>query len=92
LKDSRYKAVKSLIETKKFDGLLDVFTIIPISVVKDDLKVNYNTLRRRINKTELLSVKDIMQLSELFEVQPEEVFKLSLLDYNKQRKVQKKKS
>ncbi len=91
MKDSRYKAIKSLIETKKIDGLHDVFTIIPISVVKDDLKVNYNTLRRRINKTELLSVKDIMQLSELFEVQPEEVFKLSLLDYYKQRKVPKKK-
>jgi hypothetical protein len=37
-------------------------------------------------------VKDIVQLSELFEVQPEEVFKLSLLDYNKQHKVPKKKS
>jgi hypothetical protein len=90
LKDQRYKAIKSLIQTGSINSLKDIFTIVPISVVKNDLKVNYNTLRRKIDNSELLTVKDIVSLAILFEVDAIEVFKLSLFDYQKSRKVIKK--
>ena len=60
--------------------------MIPITIVKMDLGVHYNTLRRRIDKSELLTLKDIMSLSELFEVDPIEIFKLSVTDYTKRKK------
>lgn len=91
MKDPRYKAVKSLIETKSIFGLRDVFQVMPITTIRIDMGVHYNTLRRRIDKSELLTLKDIVALAELFEVEPIEVFKLSLFDYNKQRKNIRKK-
>lgn len=69
---------------------MDVFTILPLSTVKEDMKVNYGTLRRRVNSGESLTVKDIITLAGLFEVDPIEVFKLSLNDINARTKVKKK--
>lgn len=92
MKDQRYKAIKSLIETKSIQSLKDIFTIIPITVVRNDLKVNYNTIRRRIDKPELLTLKDIILLADLFEVESFEVFKLAENDFKKQnRKPHRKK-
>lgn len=91
MKDPRYKAIKSLIETKSIQGLQNVFEVIPITIVKTDLGVHYNTLRRRVDKSELLTLKDIMSLAELFEVEAVEVFKLSVMDYNKRKKSSLKK-
>jgi len=80
LKDPRYKAIKSLIEGKSLGGLKDIFTILPYSVVKQDLKINYNTLRGRIINGNLLTMKNIIDLAILFDVDTEEIFRLSLND------------
>lgn len=80
LKDPRYKAIKSLIESKNIQGLKDIFTIVPLSVVKQDMKINYNTLRRRINNSGTLTTKDIMAMASLFDVDPIEIFRLVILD------------
>ena len=61
LKDQRYKAIKSLINSKGISGLKDVFTILPLSTVKQDMKINYNTLRRRVDSGNTLTVKDILE-------------------------------
>jgi hypothetical protein len=89
LKDPRYKAVKSLIESKALTSLKEVFTIIPLSVVKNGMKGNYNTLRSRVNKGDTLTVKDLVKMAALFEVDPTELFKLVLNDFtskNRQKK------
>lgn len=39
-KDSRYKAVKSLIETNSFKKLIDVFEIVPLSVVRIEMRLS----------------------------------------------------
>jgi hypothetical protein len=83
LKDKRYRAIKSLIETKGIQELRDVFTITPLSVVKGDMKINYNTLRRRIHRTDLLTLKDILEIAALVEVDPIEIFRLAVTDFNK---------
>lgn len=92
MKDPRYKAIKSLIETKRLQGLKDAFEIIPITIVRTDLKVNYNTLRRKIDNSELITVNDILSLAKLIEVDPVEIFRLSVLDYEKQKKPTKRKN
>lgn len=89
-KDQRYKAIKSLIDSKNIQGLKDVFTILPLSTVRQDMKINYNTLRRRINSGQLLTVKDIMAMAGLFEVDPADVFKLVINDINATQKNKKR--
>lgn len=79
-KDQRYKAIKSLIESKGIQGLKDVFTIMPMSTVREDMKINYNTLRRRVDNGDLLTVRDINSMAGLFEVEPVEVFRLVIHD------------
>lgn len=90
LKDQRYKAIKSLIASKGIHGLKDVFTIMPMSIVRGDMKINYNTLRRRINNSDLLTVKDIISMADLFEVDAVEVFRLVINDINAGQKLRKK--
>jgi hypothetical protein len=93
LKDQRYRAIKSLIETKRIDSLKEVFKIIPLSVVRVDMKANYSTLRKRIYTGDTLTLKDFRLMGDLFEVDPIEVFRLAILDVkNKpQRSTPKKK-
>ncbi len=86
MKDNRYKAVKSLIETNSFKKLLDVFEIVPISVVRVEVKMNYNTLQRRVTNPELLTVKDINALAELFEVDPNLILSLAIAGFKKVKK------
>ena len=90
LKDQRYKAIKSLINSKGISGLKDVFTILPLSTVKQDMKINYNTLRRRVDSGNTLTVKDILAMADLFEVDPGDVFKLVLSDIQSRQRIRKK--
>jgi len=90
LKDQRYKAIKSLINSKGISGLKDVFTILPLSTVKEDMKINYNTLRRRVDTGSTLTVKDILAMADLFEVEPGDVFKLVLSDLQSRQRIRKK--
>jgi len=81
LKDQRYYAIKSLIETDKLHSLIDVFKIIPLTIVRSDMHANYTTLRKRIISSANITVNDIKQMSELFDVDPGEILKLALNDY-----------
>ena len=83
MKDNRYKAVKSLIESNSLKKLLDIFDIVGISVVRVELKMNYNTLQRRVTNPELLTLKDIKALAELFDVDPSSIFNLAIAGMKK---------
>lgn len=92
LKDQRYFAIKSLIETKRINSLQEVFKIIPLSVVRVDMKANYSTLRKRVYNGDSLTLKDFRLMGDLFEVDPTEVFRLAILDLkNKPHKAISKK-
>ena len=80
MKDHRYKAIKNLIQNNGVQGLKEIFTILPLSVVKEDMKVNYSTIRRRIEKGDLITIKDILAMALLFDVEPAEVFRLIIND------------
>lgn len=90
MKDVRYNAIKSLIESKGIIEFNQIFTIIPISVVKDDMQVNYNTLRRRIQKPDLLTIKDVRVMSQLFDVEETALLQIILADINKQVSIKKR--
>lgn len=80
MKDNRYKAVKSLIESNSLKGIKEIFELIPLTVVRVDMRINYNTLRRRIQSPGLLTVDDINKLAKLIGVDPGLIIKLALMD------------
>lgn len=86
MKDNRYKAVKSLIESNSLKKLLDIFDIVGILVVRVELKMNYNTLQRRVTNPELLTLKDVKALAELFDVDPTLIFNLALAGMKKTKR------
>lgn len=69
-----------MISTGNITCLSEVFSIIPMTIVRQDMKINYSTLQRRVSRSDLLTVKDIYDLAKLFEVEPEAVFKLVMAD------------
>jgi len=86
LKDTRYKAVKSLIESKSFKKLTDIFEIAPVSKVREDIGANYNTLQNRILNPELMTLQNLMSLAELFDVAPTLLFELAIAGIKKGKK------
>lgn len=87
--DQRYKAIKSLINSKSITTLSEVFTIVPFSIVRQDMKINYNTLRRRVYSGHTLTVKDIVALASLFEVDPADILKLAINETASKSKTKK---
>lgn len=81
-KDQRYKAIKSLIESKNIQRFKDIFTIVPVSTVREDMRINYNTLRRRIDNVDLLTVRDIRMMAKLFDVDDVLLFQLIRQDFS----------
>ena len=81
-KDQRYKAIKSLIESKNIQRFKDIFTIVPVSTVREDMRINYNTLRRRIDNVDLLTVRDIRMMAKLFDVDDALLFQLIRQDFS----------
>lgn len=90
LKDKRYRAIKSLIIGKNIVGLKDVFEILPMTIVRKDMKINYNTLSRRVDAGGTMTVRDILAMADLFEVDPADVFKLVLSDLQSSQRTRKK--
>lgn len=90
MKDPRYKAIKSLIESKSINSLKDIFTVIPLTVVKKDLKVNYDTLRRKVQNPDMLTLKNVMGMAALFDVDPVELFRIVSNDIAAKNKSRKK--
>lgn len=79
-KDSRYDAVKHLIQTGNITSLKAAFKIIPITVVKTDAGIHYATLHRKIHEPGLLKLDEMIVLADLFGVTPQEFMGLALTD------------
>jgi hypothetical protein len=47
------------------------------------MKVNYNTLRRRVDNVDLLTIKDIRVMAKLFDVEEALLFQLISNDFGK---------
>jgi hypothetical protein len=90
VKDPRYRAIKSLIESKSISTLKDIFTVVPLTVVKKDLKVNYDTLRRKIQNPEMLTLRNVIGIAALFEVDPVELFRIVSNEINSKNKSKKR--
>ena len=75
-KDERLLGVKRLIEAGDITMLDQCFRIIPKTVVAEALGEHKGRFTNRLNGIVAITYKDITNLSGLFDVEPDMVFKL----------------
>jgi len=85
-KDSRYKAIKAMLEANNFRTFKEVFDIIPRSIVATDLGIHYNRFVKRINKPEDFSLKELILFSDLVGTNPSVLFNLAMKDIESKKK------
>ena len=69
MKDTRYIAVKALIETGRITTFADIFEYIPRKTVYIDLGINYTRFTKLIEHPGGLTITEIKTLSGLFEIE-----------------------
>ena len=89
VKDKRYTVLKKLVEGGNIFSFTDMLDVVPISTIRNDLKTNYSSLKRKINQPELFVIKDLLKIAELIDCNPDLIIKLSTKDYLRRKKQKK---
>jgi hypothetical protein len=63
--DHRYKYVRSIWIAGDLKSFAEIFSIIPRSIVATDLHLNYDRFTKKVSKPEMLTYRDIRNLSRL---------------------------
>jgi hypothetical protein len=77
----KYKSLKTSIERGNVEKFADMREIVPITLMADDMKANYITLRKRLAGPANFTVKELYNLSELLEMDPRKLFEMALIEY-----------
>jgi hypothetical protein len=64
--DKRYGLVRSLFREGETYTFIDVFDIIPKTVIAKDLGMNYHTFTRKAEDPERFTLQEIMRMAEMF--------------------------
>jgi hypothetical protein len=76
LKDRRYNALKTYIDSGEIKSFTEIFDIVPRSVFVRDSGINFVRLTNKINGPEKFTVKDIVILSQLIGVDSRKLYAL----------------
>lgn len=90
-KDKRYKAVKNLIEVGSIKSLHDIFDYVPKRVVYADLGVNYTRFLALINNPDRFTLKELITMASLFDVDPKTIIDIAYEQYIEDKKGKKRK-
>jgi len=86
IKDRRYSALKSYIDSGAAKGFTEIFDIVPKSVIVRDSGINYQRLTAKINSPEKFSVKDIRTIAALIGIDSRKLYDLIVVVLEKKRK------
>lgn len=76
MKDRRYNALKTYIDSGEIKSFTEIFDIVPRSVFVRDSGINFVRLTNKINGPEKFTVKDILILGQLIGVDSKKLFAL----------------
>ena len=79
VKEKRYNALKSYIETEGIKSFTEIFDIIPKSVIVRDAKLNYVRLEAKIKSPEKFTIKDLLTISDLIGIDSRKLYNLIAL-------------
>lgn len=83
MKDRRYNALKSYIDSGAIKSFTEIFDIIPKSTIVKDSGINYVRLTNKITNPEKFTVKDIGLISQLIGVDSRKLYDLIALAVEK---------
>ena len=88
MKDRRYNALKSYIDSGAIKSFTEIFDIIPKSTIVKDSGINYVRLTNKINNPDKFTVKDIVIISKLIGIDSRKFYDLIALavEKNERRK------
>jgi hypothetical protein len=73
--DRRYNAIKSMVEDGSISTFKEIFEVIPKTLVSKDMGMNYQTFTRKVTDPDLFTVREVLFMSNLFGVSPDDLFK-----------------
>jgi len=76
VKDRRYNALKSYIDSGEMKYFTELFDIVPRSVIVRDSGINYTRLTNKIRAPEKFTVKDVLLLSQLIGIDSRKLYEL----------------
>ena len=76
VKDKRYHALKLYIESGAIKSFTEIFDIVPKSKIAKDTGISFVRLTKKINHPEKFTVKDIVIIAQLIEVESIKIYKL----------------
>lgn len=76
MKDRRYNALKTYIDSGAIKSFTEIFDIIPKSIVIADSGINYTRLTNKINNPEKFTVKDIVTIAQLIGIDSRSLYSL----------------
>lgn len=77
-----YNVLKAALEAGTLASVRDISNIVPITVLTRDMRINYNTLSKRLLDPSRLTLADISRLAKLAGVPPADLFIRVLRDIN----------
>lgn len=83
MKDRRYNALKSYIDSGAIKSFTEIFDIIPKTVIVKDSGINYVRLTNKITNPEKFTVKDIVLISQLIGIDSRKLYDLIALAVEK---------
>jgi len=78
--DERYGHVKSIWVAGDLKSFHKIFTIVPKSIISEDLGLNYGRFARKVNNPELLNFQELQHMSKLIGVDLKSLVELVLSD------------
>jgi hypothetical protein len=89
-KDSRYKAVKQLLEAGGIKTLPDIFDFIPRKVVYQDMGINYQRFKRLVGNPYLFTIEELATIGRLFDVETRLIIDMTLASKTSTKSPKKK--
>ena len=83
MKDRRYNALKSYIDSGAIKSFTEIFDIIPKSTIVKDSGINFTRITNKINNPEKFTVKDIIIISQLIGIDSRKLYDLIALAVEK---------
>lgn len=73
-RSNQYAILKAAWESGSLETLRDIQQIVPITVLTEDMKLNYNTLSKRLLDPARFTVRDVYRLAALIGLEPSAIF------------------
>ena len=75
-----------MVEDGSISHFKEIYEVIPKTLVSKDMGMNYQTFTRKVAEPDLFTMRELIFMSNLFDVNPDDLFKRILADLAPKKK------